>query len=614
MPSRAKSVSKTHHVQLTVPPDFQLPEFYGSATPEMVEEALHIGATLYLLVKSSTANEEMDRIEEEKGKQISHLKEQHAKKIQELEREMEKGQEEFQRLNRERAQKILDLEIELPKAREHERESVLRQTEQTIRSLQQERDLLLHKEQASQQHLRTSYEARIQELEQAIRDTQEKMHTWKKEHQQSLLTMEQEYKEAESLTKRTERELVTKQMGNTIRALEQEMEDLKQKNQIYLERKQRLEESRDRDIQVAEERTRMSLQELLNEKDRTIQQTREDLANSFIRSDRAQTTFQEILKKNAEELQSLRESIVKRAANVKSKGDDFEEYLRLRILATFGTYEGFRLEKTASEGRKGDSIMRLGEHGILWEAKDYKESVGDKEVIKFRRDMKESVNVTIGVMVSRFHPIVGKTSTGDFFLEFVEGKMLIYISNFERMGDEILQMLMIFFRLYWKSGQKLEEDDGTLHIIHTIQKLHKELLDRRNDWRVHKASLEKVSIFTNDLIEETEHTLHRLLNDLQGVTEKVEVPEGVFRDCLGDESATQTIQTILYVSEHDPLESIELNELADLYVERRGNSLKRDTAKKHIQAVLLDASIQASKGKTPARVLGLKKKEQIQYA
>ena len=93
MPSRAKSVSKTHHVQLTVPPDFQLPEFYGSATPEMVEEALHIGATLYLLVKSSTANEEMDRIEEEKGKQISHLKEQHAKKIQELEREMEKGQE-----------------------------------------------------------------------------------------------------------------------------------------------------------------------------------------------------------------------------------------------------------------------------------------------------------------------------------------------------------------------------------------------------------------------------------------------------------------------------------------------------------------------------------------
>ena len=101
MPPRAKSVGKTKHIQLLVSNEFPLPGFFASATIPMVEEALHIGATLYSLVKASATGQEMDRIEEEKVRQIWQLKDQHAAKIQELEREMERGQEEFQRLNRE---------------------------------------------------------------------------------------------------------------------------------------------------------------------------------------------------------------------------------------------------------------------------------------------------------------------------------------------------------------------------------------------------------------------------------------------------------------------------------------------------------------------------------
>jgi hypothetical protein len=456
--------------------------------------------------------------------------------------------------------------------------------------------------------LKEQAEQKINVLEETIKRSEETYTALKREKQQQLQALELANREHEQEIRKTERETASRQSEQAIKALEQDLDAIKAKNDAYLTRKLELEASRDKDIQLAEERTRISLKALLDEKDRSLKQAREDLDKTNERNERAFATINEIMRNQTDEIRNLKEALVKRSSNAKTKGTAFEEAFRLKLVAAYGTSEHFALEDTAKSGfgHAGDFVMAWIQHKILWETKDYDKPVPDEEVKKFKRDMKENKEITIGVLVSRFTSITGKTSKGDFYVEFVEGKMLIYIGNFDRMSDEVLPMLMVFFKLYWHSGKKLEEDDGKINIIRQIEKLHKVLEEKKKEWRVHKSHQENSIRFTAELVEDLEHQLRCLLNDLQGIVEKVTVPDGIFRECLGDEASLQKIQTILSLTEVDPekIKSVELNELADEYGKKRGN-LTRDTAKSHIKSVILDSSFQQAKGKTAARVLGL---------
>jgi hypothetical protein len=173
------------------------------------------------------------------------------------------------------------------------------------------------------------------------------------------------------------------------------------------------------------------------------------------------------------------------------------------------------------------------------------------------------------------------------------------------MSEEILPLLLMFCKIYWKYGQTLEEDEGKINAIREIEKLNKIIEERKKEWRVHKAHQEAATRFTSELVEELEQKVRFLLNDLQGIVEKVkDVPKGIFRESLGDEASLQKIQTILACADYTPNGSVELNKLADAYSKAKG-SLTRDTAKSHIKSVLLDTSIVPNKGITPAKVLGL---------
>lgn len=455
--------------------------------------------------------------------------------------------------------------------------------------------------------IREQADQTIQTLEEALRQSETSIQSLRQERSKQFAQLELSYKDMEVNARKTEREQVKKQFEQTIHALEQDIESLQSKNKTYLERKLELESSRTKDIEQAEERTRISLKELLDEKDRSLKQAREDLEKTNQRNERAFTNLQDLILKQTEELRNLKDGITKRTSNAKSKGNEFEDGFRLKLIAAYGTSEHFSLEDTAKSGigHAGDFIMRWSDHMILWETKNYDKPVPEEEIKKFKRDMKENAQATIGVMVSRYTPITGKTTKSDFYTEFVEGKMLIYISNFDRMSEEILPLLMVYFKLYWRCGQKLEEDDGKINIIRQIEKLHKKLEEKKKEWRVHKSHQENALRFTGELVEELEHEMKCLLNDLQGIVEKVHnIPEGIFRDCQGDESASQKIQVILSLTEPSSEHSVELNELADLYGQKRGN-ISRDTAKSHIKSVLLDSAFQQSKGKTPSRVLGL---------
>ena len=460
-------------------------------------------------------------------------------------------------------------------------------------------------------NIRTQADTAIRTLEEQIQKADATIQTLKREKAIQIQESEQRNQETEINARKAERELATKQHEQKLKSLEAELASLQEKNQLYLERKRIVESSRDQDIETAEKRTHNSLKELLEEKDRTIRLAREDLEKANLRQEKTNTAFQEILAKHSEEVRALKDAIHKRSSNAKTKGSEFEEAFRLKLITAYGTNDQFGLDDTAKNGfgHAGDYLMKWGDEMILWETKNYDRPVPDEEVKKFKRDMKENTHVNIGVMVSRYTPITGKTTKGDFYTEFVEGKMLIYISNFDRMSEDVLPMLMIYFKLYWKFGKKLEEDDGKVHTIRKIEKLHGILEDKKKEWRVIKSQQETAIRFTADLVEDLEHQLKYLLNDLQGIVETVkDIPPNIFRDCTGDELSLQKIQVILSCVEPNSEDSLELNELAEMYGKKRGN-LSRDTAKTHIRSVLLDSVIQPSRGKTASRVLGLSLKE-----
>jgi hypothetical protein len=382
--------------------------------------------------------------------------------------------------------------------------------------------------------------------------------------------------------------------------VQDELRLLKERHEALQERKKALEEGRDADIRVAEERTKALLQSTLDEKERAILRAEAALQ----RTDATLQTFKDLYAKQSEELKALGDIIRRKPTSSKEKGADFENLFADRLRAVFGLCERFRLVDTAHRGigHAGDHLMGIGDHTILWEAKNYDRIVPTSEVEKFRRDVKENADVRIGVMVSRCTAITGKPT--DREVEFMDDKLLIYLSNYESMSDEVLPSLMFLFRIWWHmdKGVTTEEEDSKVVAIRQIEALHKEAADARVEWRKHKSQMDDAIRWMAERVEKTEERLKATLNVLLGAATTVEVPPGIFRDVAGDARATADVQVILRHSAAAVGGSCLLNELAAAIAPEKRVSV--DTAKQHIQAVLCDAAIEKAPGRK-TRIIGL---------
>ena len=375
--------------------------------------------------------------------------------------------------------------------------------------------------------------------------------------------------------------------------VQDELRLLKERHEALQERRKALEEGREADIRLAEERTKALLQTALDEKERAV-----------LRAETTLQTFKDLYAKQSEELRQLADVIRRKPTSSKAKGSEYEAFFSDRLKSTFGVCERFRLVDTAHSGigHAGDYLMGIGDHTILWEMKNYDRIVPSAEVEKFRRDVKENADVRIGVMVSRCTAITGKPT--DREVEFMDGKLLIYLSNFESMNDEALPSLMFLFRIWWSvdKGVTTEEEDGKVVAIRQIEALHKEAADARVEWRKHKAQMDDTIRWMAERVEKTEERLKATLNVLLGAATTVEVPPGIFRDVAGDARATADVQVILRHSTAAQGASCLLNDLAAAIATEKRVSV--DTAKQHIQAVLCDAAIEKAPGKK-TRILGL---------
>jgi hypothetical protein len=537
MPPRAKTT-----VTLKVPPGFVLPALY-EGDPAIVAEVLAIGATLYETVKRASTDESVRALEVQSQRPIETLKHESAERI-----------------------RVLETQIE----------DATTATRRTQESLQQ-----TAKEQ------REAHEAHLATLE------REALHA--KQHLTSL------HQQQEAQARKEEREATQRQFELRFRTLQDELALQKEKEAALLERKAVLEQGRDADIRIAEERTRALLQTTLDEKERSI-----------LRTERTLSTLQEAYAKQTEALRSLEDLIRKKPSeNAKIKGNVFEEIFQAKLVATFGLGDRFAIEAKGNNGfgHEADFVMKWAEHAILWEVKDYGHTVNQEQVDKFLRDMRENPHAKIGVMVSRHTPIVGKTKTGDRAVEFFEGKMLIFLSRFESMSEDTLANLLLLFRLFWESERCVDDTETKEESIRQIESLHTRALQAKKDWRLHKSRNDETMRWMAEQVEEHETKLKQALNVLRGA-ELLEVPTGLFREFAGDESAQQLVQLILEYAIPTPGESVTLNDTAEFVGKRKG--LSKDTARTHIRGVLLDTAYEQLKGK-PGRILGLKAKEETNW-
>ncbi len=370
------------------------------------------------------------------------------------------------------------------------------------------------------------------------------------------------------------------------RQFQSEISALKAQN-IELEvRKTMLEKDRTTDIERERQSVKDSMMIALSSKQAEL-----DRVDAQLRS---LLTTHSALEKQYNELNDFLRRKIKTS---KEKGSEYEIIFREFLVKAFGAVPNFALRDGAmsATGHEGDFLMKFYDDQILFEVKDYSAKVPTSEVDKFMRDMRENPEVKIGVMLSRYTDITGKTTTGDRHYEFVDDKLFVFLSKFQFMGDEldILQSLRPMFEV-WIQTSKDKHNITNEAILHDLQKLSEEAIKRKSDWKVHKSRMNEAIVWMCDAVEESENRLTHMIKKINGTVKTTEIPENIFNELTNDREH-QTAQNILKVVDIEEGAEISVASLA-LEVSKL-LSVSTHTATERIKSILHHSILNTPKGK-----------------
>lgn len=424
--------------------------------------------------------------------------------------------------------------------------------------------------------IQSSYQEKLGRLMEELKDVSE---------QKERAALEYNDKMKESMV--VERETVAIGYEEKMRTLRAENEVLVSRFQAMEASRRVVEEARDRDIAHAVSRTEELLNKMIDAKEAELTRMRT-----------AYEKMNESIAKQTEELGKLSTSLGKRAANVRTKGSDYEEEFGGKLRRHFGVGRGFTLTDTRlmGAGHAMDYSMTMEGHVVMWELKNYSATVPKAEVDKFLRDLKENSQCQIGVMVSRSTDIYGKSAGGPMLTEFDGEKMMIYLSRFEEFCGEdearIFSMLLSLFRIWWEYHREENNTFDRAELIRELERAVEEMSRCRTEWRRHKSNLEEMARWTTDLLDESEMRLDRLLKrarnvmDMEADVQMADIPYDVFRESKEDKDI-QWIQSIMSVCQ--PGGEIEVRDLVERLTHH--HRLSRDTIRSNVMAVIRDDAV-----------------------
>lgn len=480
-------------VQLHVSQSFVLPDVYLSGSIEEVEEALYIGALTQQTIQTRRSNDEVRAIES-------------------------RHQIELQRIQAQYQDKLVELQ-------------------EDIHCISLEKDKL-HTEYSN-----GIKEARLAEKGLCERDTEEK-----------------------------------------VRLLRKDYDVLQARYEVLEARKREMEELRAHDIQEAVRRTEELMEKVVVAKQQQL--------------DKMEATYHKLndnITKQTDEVNKLSNTLGKRAANVKTKGSDYEDEFGDKLRRSYGLCHGFQLKDTRlGMGHEMDFSMELEGQVVLWEVKNYTATVPKAEVEKFLRDVKENPQAHIGIMISRYTDMYGKNHGRNLVTEFDGENMMIYVNRFEEFCGEdenrVFQMLYSLFRIWWEYHKEENKTFDRVEMIRELEKAVEDLGKRRTEWRRHKAHLEEITRWSTDLLDESEDRLDRLLKKARHTAvadpEEAVLPEGVFRE-TGEEKERIWTASIMKVC--SPGGEIEVRELVDRLTTH--HKLSKDTIRTNVMSIIKDSAV-----------------------
>jgi hypothetical protein len=450
--------------------------------------------------------------------------------------------------------------------------ALAQQTIQTRRSNDEVRNLEA-RHQVELQRIQAQYQDKLVELQEdihCISTEKDKLHA--------------EYSNGIKEARIAEKEICGREAEENVRLLRKEYDVLQARYDVLEVRKREIEEMRAQDIQEAVRRTEELMEKVVAAKQQQL--------------DKMEATFQKLsenITKQTDEVNKLSSSLGKRAANVKTKGSDYEDEFGDKLRRSYGLCRGFQLKDTRlGMGHEMDFSMELEGQVVLWELKNYTSTVPKAEVDKFLRDVKENPQAHIGVMISRYTDMYGKSNTGNLITEFDGENMMIYINRFEEFCGEdehrVFQMLHSLFYIWWEYHKEDNKTFDRVEMIRELEKAVEELGKRRTEWRRHKAHLEELTRWSTDLLDESEDRLDRLLKKARHTavadSEAVVLPEGVFRE-TGEEKERIWTTSIMKVC--SPGGEIEVRELVDRLTTH--HKLSKDTIRTNVMSIIKDSAV-----------------------
>jgi hypothetical protein len=213
---------------------------------------------------------------------------------------------------------------------------------------------------------------------------------------------------------------------------------------------------------------------------------------------------------------ALTEEIRRKPASSKEKGALFEAAIDELVRLSWGAVEGFSIADYSARGHRGDRIVTLNDQTILLECKDYCDVVPKSEVDKFFKDVATNHAIQIGILISRTTGIQGFSSRSSIDFLIQEGKLHIFVNEFDRLEEKTTMSVLLGWIRYWKQIQKpATEGEDKAAALRTI----KELVDRatvaKRELAVHAAHLDDVKSWTKRTIDDMFKQLQQALLTLQ---------------------------------------------------------------------------------------------------
>lgn len=176
----------TKYIHLAVSSAFVPPAVYTSGSPNEIEEALYIGATIQSTVKTRHATNEVKHITEQKNAEISAIQISYTDKLNKLSADLRTVTEEKETLTAQYNDTIRE-------AKEKEHSLVAKEWEQKQNSLRKELEIITMRYEALEAHKRILEDNRSKDINEAVQRTEQFMDKLVSSKQEQLTKLEQAY-------------------------------------------------------------------------------------------------------------------------------------------------------------------------------------------------------------------------------------------------------------------------------------------------------------------------------------------------------------------------------------------------------------------------------------